>query len=260
MTNQNNEFIKENQNEWKEIGQMFKSQREELGLSKAKASGMVGCASSTLTKFEEGQPVKSSKMIERSYSMALKLKKMEPIGRKDFDSPLSWSHDEKNNFTQILLLWMSANDHTYDLFKYLRGINEGNGIDSEIKNEYTVEFEKLFHKALEYEIEDYERHYQNDLKEYQAYKASERVKELLRSAMKNAKETLAGADMLVLLTALENDKILSGIVDSLVHSEQELSGVDLQEFVKNKFPNEYMESMKEALNDIMGQQEQAEVH
>lgn len=171
----NKEFIAENQTEWKEIGQFFKGKREKRNMTKAAMARNIGISPSTLTNFEEGEPVQSAKLIQRAYSMALKLRELTAKEEKEFISPSSWTDEEKISFPQILLTWMNANDHTYDFYKYLRSINDGNGIDSQFKSKSTVEFEKLFHTFLEEDADFYEEHYRKELKEYELYKTKQQL-------------------------------------------------------------------------------------
>ncbi|MBD8004556.1 helix-turn-helix domain-containing protein [Bacillus norwichensis] len=73
----NDNWIQEHQKSWLEIGQELKSERETLGITKAGMSRKIGCAPSTLTKFEEGKPVQAAKIIENAYKMALELFQLE---------------------------------------------------------------------------------------------------------------------------------------------------------------------------------------
>ncbi|MCP3031949.1 hypothetical protein LF817_11390 [Halobacillus sp. A1] len=70
-------FIKENEQEWKEKGFLFKHSRETFGYTKAYVSNQIGISPGRLTKFENGSPVSDSKLIERCYFFFLKQQGMQ---------------------------------------------------------------------------------------------------------------------------------------------------------------------------------------
>lgn len=92
---------------------------------------------------------------------------------QSFDNPFSWTDEEKVEFSEILLTWISVNDHTSDLYDYLRDISE----DEEYaphRDKFTDKFERLFHKELENDdmLDFFEMHYQKRKQECEQYKRS----------------------------------------------------------------------------------------
>ncbi len=79
MKEQRQEFITENQTEWKEIGQACKQGREELGLSLAAMSRKLGTSTSRLRNFENGSPVSMAAHLESSYELVLELERTKGI-------------------------------------------------------------------------------------------------------------------------------------------------------------------------------------
>lgn len=65
------EYIAENQSEWIERGNKFKELREKLNITKAEMERATGFSSSTITKFEQGQPIMNAEKLEKSYSLYL---------------------------------------------------------------------------------------------------------------------------------------------------------------------------------------------
>lgn len=66
-------YVEENKEFWIEEGQEMKSKREELGISKNEMARMIGCSSSKLTRYENGEPINSPKMMKHGYRNVLKL-------------------------------------------------------------------------------------------------------------------------------------------------------------------------------------------
>lgn len=87
--------------------------------------------------------------------------------------PTSWIEDEKNEFAEILLQFISANDLTSQLYDYLRDINTENEFMESDK--YTLKLERLLHKELENDhmLEFYEKHYQKRKQQYQEFLKSQ---------------------------------------------------------------------------------------
>ncbi|CDQ20992.1 helix-turn-helix domain-containing protein [Halobacillus karajensis] len=61
-------FIQKNQTEWKDLGQKYKAIREDRGHSLSFVAYELGISASRLKRFEEGEPVTSSKLIQAAYS------------------------------------------------------------------------------------------------------------------------------------------------------------------------------------------------
>lgn len=64
-------YVQVNHDDWKEIGQDLKQQREELGLGITKLAEMLGTSASRIRNFEQGLPVQMSKHLEQCYKLAL---------------------------------------------------------------------------------------------------------------------------------------------------------------------------------------------
>lgn len=165
-------FIEENQNEWKEIGSRYKGWREAHGYSKTEIAKQLGVSTNKLTKFENGDPITNPKLMEKAYGNLTDLIRARKLiadmpKNKTLDNPKSWSDSERVEFANILLWWISAEDHTYNLYKFLREVEEGNEVfpfDDEVK-----EFQKLLHEWLD-DVEGYEEHYIREKKEYEKWK------------------------------------------------------------------------------------------
>lgn len=81
------------------------------------------------------------------------------------DNPYSWTNKEKSEFAEILLSWIMCNDHTYDLYKFIRQINEDYKYAPYARDESTEKFERLLKKELDINhkmLEHYETHYDNE--------------------------------------------------------------------------------------------------
>src|SRR5690606_36572940 len=68
-------FIKENQNEWIEIGNELCDQRIELGITLAEMSRLLGTSTTRIRNFEKGMPVMMANGLKASYKLALELTK-----------------------------------------------------------------------------------------------------------------------------------------------------------------------------------------
>jgi hypothetical protein len=88
------------------------------------------------------------------------------------------------------------------------------------------------------------------LVEFGADEASERYFDNYRKAMK-ATKSLTDIESDVLNHALENDKIQLAVFDNLTNSDREVSGIEVQEFVRTNFSDEYDEAAKQVLGDWM---------
>ncbi|MED4354469.1 hypothetical protein P9265_19520 [Schinkia azotoformans] len=64
-------YVQVNHEEWKEIGQDLKQQREELNLGITKLAEMLGTSASRIRNFEQGLPITMSKHLEQCYKLAL---------------------------------------------------------------------------------------------------------------------------------------------------------------------------------------------
>lgn len=103
---------------------------------------------------------------------------------QQFDDSLTWKDDERTAFAQILLQWVMCNDHTYDLYKFIREVNEDYEYAPMLKNEYTEKFERLFKEELitnHQILEQYEASYEREKKEYAEYIANKGKEEMLKA-------------------------------------------------------------------------------
>jgi hypothetical protein len=64
-------FILENQKDWKERGAVYKAMREKKGLPISFVSMMLNISSGRLKRFEEGEGVTDSKLLETAYKLWL---------------------------------------------------------------------------------------------------------------------------------------------------------------------------------------------
>ncbi|WP_257349073.1 helix-turn-helix domain-containing protein [Pseudalkalibacillus decolorationis] len=64
-------FIIENQKEWYQRGLPFKEAREEKGLPMSFVANELGISPGRLKRFENGDPVSDSRLIEKAYKMWL---------------------------------------------------------------------------------------------------------------------------------------------------------------------------------------------
>jgi transcriptional regulator with XRE-family HTH domain len=65
------DFISKNQKEWKERGQLFKERREAKEFPISFVAVELGISPGRLKRFEEGHPIKDSKLIEKAYDLFL---------------------------------------------------------------------------------------------------------------------------------------------------------------------------------------------
>ncbi|MEC1697735.1 hypothetical protein [Schinkia azotoformans] len=95
---------------------------------------------------------------------------------QSFDNPYSWTDEEKVEFMNIIQLWIASNDHTYDLYEFLRDMREGRNYLPEA-NECVLKFERLFHNDIKSmdngTLENFDKHYKQQKEEYEQYKLSE---------------------------------------------------------------------------------------
>jgi transcriptional regulator with XRE-family HTH domain len=242
-----------------EIGQELKQKREALGKSIHAVAFEVGCGTPNLEKFENGEHVDGWNLIWKGYENTLELTgaRRELAQYEDsitFDNPNSWSNDEKVEFAEILLHWITVEDHTADLYDFLRDINtEASEHGLLTPDKFTRKFEELFHKELDSldMLEFYERHYQKRINEYNAYKAIDEMKN-------NIKKTLTPIEVTVLNEVLEIKDIQLAIYDNLTSkSEDDVASYKVLELVKEKFPKAYAYFTKkvELLEQELGSQE-----
>ncbi|MCM3161017.1 hypothetical protein [Metabacillus litoralis] len=89
---------------------------------------------------------------------------------QDFYDHNTWTEKEKDEYLAVILSWISCNDHTYDLYSFLRDMNNE---DSPLPrpSDYSLRMERLFHIELENEglLESYKSHYKKDREEYKFY-------------------------------------------------------------------------------------------
>ncbi|MEC1772810.1 helix-turn-helix domain-containing protein [Schinkia azotoformans] len=64
-------YVQVNHENWKEIGQSLKQQREELGLGITKLAEMLGTSASRIRNFESGKPVQMASHLEQCYKLAI---------------------------------------------------------------------------------------------------------------------------------------------------------------------------------------------
>ncbi|MEC1726946.1 helix-turn-helix transcriptional regulator [Schinkia azotoformans] len=64
-------YVQVNHEDWKEIGQSLKQEREKLGLGITKLAEMLGTSASRIRNFENGLPVQMSKHLEQCYKLAI---------------------------------------------------------------------------------------------------------------------------------------------------------------------------------------------
>ncbi|MEC1786062.1 helix-turn-helix domain-containing protein [Schinkia azotoformans] len=79
------EYIAENQQEWIKRGNIFKELREKLNITKAEMERATGFSSSTISKFEQGQPIMNAEKLEKSYSLYLENYQLKQIQTKRVD-------------------------------------------------------------------------------------------------------------------------------------------------------------------------------
>jgi hypothetical protein len=103
---------------------------------------------------------------------------------QSFDNPSSWKDDEKDAFAQILLLWISSNDHVYDLYEFLREMSDDESSIS-AASDYSLKLERLYHRELKNQdmLDDLEAHYQFRKEEYRKYKEGN-TEEMLNADVK----------------------------------------------------------------------------
>lgn len=79
---------------------------------------------------------------------------------QSFDNPFSWTDEEKVEFAEILLTWISSEDLTSNLYNYLRETNEGESVFD--GDEHTRKLERLLCKELHNEgmLDLYNYHYE----------------------------------------------------------------------------------------------------
>jgi hypothetical protein len=103
---------------------------------------------------------------------------------QQFDEPYTWLEWERVPFAQILLQWVMCNDHTYDLYKFIREVNEDYQYAPMLKNKNTEKFERLFKEELKTNhqiLEHYEASYEREKKEYEEYIANKGKEEMLNA-------------------------------------------------------------------------------
>lgn len=69
------QFIKENQEGWKETGQYYRSLRTSQGLTQEYVANALGCSASKISKFENGLCINNAKLLENAYRMYLAINK-----------------------------------------------------------------------------------------------------------------------------------------------------------------------------------------
>lgn len=73
------QYVAKKAGEWAEKGARFKERRQADGLTLEEVSCKLGISTSTLRRFEMGQPVRSSNIIEKAYEMCFALKLYEIV-------------------------------------------------------------------------------------------------------------------------------------------------------------------------------------
>lgn len=181
-------FIEENKSEWSKIGESFKLRREYLQITLKKMGELIGCSPSKISKFERGEPIQVAEMFQRSYEMALELKRIEQqrekLKIKDISNPDTLSFEETKNFYEILWLWIGANDNTYDLYEFIQDeVNGDNGMLND--DEYGELFAELFDRHnQDYDglgncLDLYKKEYDRRKKEFESYESNVSANELL---------------------------------------------------------------------------------
>ncbi|RAV19507.1 helix-turn-helix domain-containing protein [Paenibacillus contaminans] len=67
------EFITANELDWAEIGRQLQEDRITYQITLSDAAKRIGIAASTLRRFENGEPVRSARIIESAYEMMLEV-------------------------------------------------------------------------------------------------------------------------------------------------------------------------------------------
>ncbi len=147
-----------------------------------------------VTKMSKFELVELQKQIEERLADMPKTKRI--------DNPRSWTNEERIQFHDIVWTWITINDHTYDLYKFLRESQDGD--DGELYaypyDEYVAEFHRLFNEDLDKEhmLGCYEDHYLQEKAEYEEYKRQRELEKAKDSKVNNKtkieklKEELAG--------------------------------------------------------------------
>ncbi|WP_413381259.1 hypothetical protein [Alkalihalobacillus sp. 1P02AB] len=149
---------------------------------------------------------------------------------------------------------------------YLNESSEKDGLYLEIISGFILKNEHLHNDYVDYlkslKTEPYyegcEREIETLLTEYGSTK--EHLNNHLK-LMNTMESNLTNIEYSVLNRALaDNDKIELEIFNNLINNEREVSGIEIQEFVKKHFPDEYDKAAREELGDMMSYiNEEAEV-
>lgn len=107
----------------------------------------------------------------------------QPIEKiQTFDNHYSWTAEEKDEFMEILLMWIATEDHRFDLYSFIRDINEiEDDTVAMAKDKFTVKFQRLMEKEFVSEeiLGHFEFHYKKRKEKYQQHLEYENNKELL---------------------------------------------------------------------------------
>lgn len=98
------DFIKENQSEWKAIGNDLRVRREKLGISIKELSEITGTSETRLRSFEKGEPISMAKHLQKVYELVFEnnlydssLSQIEYINRKN----MSQTEKLKNKIDEL---------------------------------------------------------------------------------------------------------------------------------------------------------------
>lgn len=168
------QYVEDNRDNWKEIGAEYKFTRESFNISKAEMARLIGCSPSKVNKFENGEPIQASTMMKRAYTNIFNLKRAEQrvSGKleKTIWNPEQWTDKQRVETINLLWGWICTNDHIYDLWKYLRKVQEGFDDASEY-DQYAKEFQRMLHNEMgKRQVEWFEGFYTKEKKEIEEYK------------------------------------------------------------------------------------------
>lgn len=111
-------YIKEHKQEWLDAGAYYKTWREEHYLSKAEVARRIGISSSTLTKYENGEPVMRANMIETAYDALIgsaPISITDTDSLEDFFNGVLCTISESRAFINNEELYEKASDYLYKM-------------------------------------------------------------------------------------------------------------------------------------------------
>lgn len=132
--NQRKDYVKVMQEEWVQEGQEMKSKREELGINKNEMAQMIGCSTSKLTRYENGEPINSPKMMRNGYQNVIDL--MAIRYNKDYQRQV------RNNDVHERLIDLEEHIYRNDIERTFKFVCDQNGLD------YKEERESLYGELI----------------------------------------------------------------------------------------------------------------